>query len=85
MENTESLKKAQVSLPHCSFRDTPLNSKGRRHMSSYMALYKDKEGMRDLQLLSLNSLISRSNGSLKIKNGNQEMVNLPANDSNSAW
>lgn len=80
VEIAKSLKKAPVSLPHGSLRDTPLNSKERWHTSICVALHKGKEGTRDLQLLSLNSPISRSSGSLQIKNGNQEGAKIIPHD-----
>lgn len=56
-----------------------------------MALHKGEEGTGDLQLSSLNFLISRSSGGHKLKiktRKGQKSYNkakLPANDSNSAW
>ena len=57
----------RASLPHCSLGDSPLNSMGRRH-TSLGGFAQGVKGTADWQLLSLNSLISRSSGSLQMKN-----------------
>lgn len=52
----------RASLPHCSLGDM-----GRRH-TSLGGFAQGVKGTGDWQLLSLNSLISRSSGSLQMKN-----------------
>lgn len=72
-ENTESPMKAQACVSVLSFpEEHPLNSVGRKHTSVWGALHKGKEGTGDPQVSSIISLVSRSNGSLQIKSGNQE-------------
>lgn len=72
-ENTESPMKAQPCVSVLLFPEGCSSElHGKKAHIYRVALHKGKEGTGDLQVLSLNSLVSRSNGSLQIKNGNQE-------------